>query len=211
MIMQNSYDLPARKAQACRWAGAFFALVAAIALATPIVVIALTGDPMAQWRCSTQGDCGFTGGSLAFLDAEERSAIASSPAAAERFAEHVSRWPIRLGEATLSILSPAPFATLMFGVAMSLRAFGTARGIAGAIGWMRLTAWAAVIAAIAPPIIGLLHSVLLSPGTPRGPGYQIEIDGGPLLLHLLLAFASFAVVWALDAGRRAQRDLAEIV
>lgn len=209
--MQYSYDLPARKAQACRWAAAFFAVVAAIALATPIVVIALTGDPMVKWQCSTGGECGFTDGSLEFLDAEEQSAIASSPAAAERFADHLSRWPIRIGAAFLSVLSPAPFAALMFGVAMSLRAFGTARGIAGAIGWMRLTAWAAVTAAIAPPIIGLLHSVLLLPGTPHGPGFRIEIDGGPLLLHLLLAFASFAVVWALDAGRRAQRDLAEIV
>lgn len=88
---------------------------------------------------------------------------------------------------------------------------GTARGIAVGIRWMRLASWAAVGAAIAPALIGLLRSLLLLPGTPHGPGYRIEIDGGPLMLHLLLSVASFAVVWALDAGLRAQRDLAEIV
>lgn len=99
----------------------------------------------------------------------------------------------------------------MFAVAMALCAFGTARGIASGIRWMRLAAWAAIGAALAPPLTSLLWSVLLLPGTPHGPGFLIEIGGGPLMLHLLLAFAYFAVVWALDAGLRAQRDLAEIV
>ena len=209
--MQNSYDLPPRKALACRWASAFFALIAIIAFATPIAMIAITGDPMAKWVCNTTRDCGFVDGSQAFLDAEEWQAMSTSPAAADRFADYVARWPIKIGGAVLSILSTFPFALLMFAVAMALRAFGTARGIASGIRWMRLAAWAAIGAALASPLVGLLWSVLLLPGTPHGPGFRIEIDGGPLMLHLLLAFASFAVVWALDAGLRAQRDLAEIV
>lgn len=209
--MQDSYDLPSRKALACRWASAFFALIAIIAFATPIAMIAITGDPMAKWVCNTTRDCGFVDGSQAFLDAEEWQAMSRSPAAANRFADYVARWPIKIGGAVLSILSTFPFALLMFAVAMALRAFGTARGIASGIRWMRLAAWAAIGAALASPLIGLLWSVLLLPGTPHGPGFRIEIDSGPLMLHLLLAFASFAVVWALDAGLRAQRDLAEIV
>ena len=209
--MQNSYDLPPRKALACRWASAFFALIAIIAFATPIAIIAMTGDPMAKWVCNTAGDCGFVDGSRAFLDAEELQAMSASPAAAERFADYVKQWPIEIGGAVLSVLSTLPFALLMFAVAMALRAFGTARGIASGIRWMRLAGWAAIGAALASPLIGLLWSVLLLPGTPHGPGFRIEIDSGPLMLHLLLAFASFAVVWALDAGLRAQRDLAEIV
>ena len=209
--MHNSYDLPPRKALACRWASAFFALIAIIAFATPIAIITMTGDPMAKWVCNTAGDCGFVDGSRAFLDAEELQAMLASPAAAERFADYVKQWPIEIGVAVLSVLSTLPFALLMFAVAMELRAFGTARGIASGIRWMRLAAWAAIVAALAPPLIGLLRSILLLPGTPHGPGYRIEFDGGPLMLHLLLAFATFAIVWALDAGLRAQRDLAEIV
>ena len=209
--MQDSYELPPRKALACRWASAFFALIAIIAFATPIAIIAMTGDPMAKWVCGTAGGCGFVDGSRAFLDAEEWQAMSTSPAAADRFADYVAQWPVRIGGAVLSILSAIPFALLMFAVAMALRAFGTARGISSGIRWMRLAAWAAIGAALAPPLIDFFRSILLLPGTPHGPGYRIEIDGGPLMLHLLLAFASFAIVWALDAGLRAQRDLAEIV
>ena len=209
--MCDEYDLPPLQARVCRLAAAFFAFVAAVALATPIATLVLTGNPLAQWRCSTEVQCGFYDGSLSPLDEEERAAITASPDAATRYAHHLAHPPIWIGLAILSVLSTTPFAILMFGVAMALRALGTAKGIGGALAWMRLTAWSALAAAIAPPIIGLLQSALLLPGTPHGPGNALEVDGGLLFLHGLLATASFAVVWALDAGRRAQRDLAEIV
>lgn len=209
--MHDGYALTPGKGLVCRGVAAFFALVAAIALATPVAMLALTGNPLAEWRCGAEGVCGFRDGALTSLDEEERAVIAASPEAAERYAEHLARGPIWGGLAVLSVIASAPFAALMFGAAMALRSFGTSQGIGGAIGWLRLTALAALVAAIAPPLISLLKSVLLFPGTPHGPGWTIEIDGGPLLSHTLLAVALLAVVWALDAGYRAQRDLSEIV
>ena len=209
--MPDEYDLPPSRARACRWAALFFGLIAVIALATPIALLVITADPLAKWQCGTDRACAFESGALAALDDEVRAQVAASPSAREGFAAHLARVPVRGGLAFLSILSTLPFAALMFGVAMALRSFGTSAGIGAAIRWLRLVAWAALAAALAPPIIGLLHSVLLLPGTPHGPGYAIEVDGGPLLLHCLLAFAVMAVVWALDAGHSAQRDLAEIV
>ena len=209
--MPDEYDLPPSRARACRWAALFFGLIAAIALAAPIALLAITGDPLTNWQCGSDRDCAFENGALAALDDEVRAQVAASPSAQESFADPLDRVPIHGGLALLSILSSLPFAALMFGVAMALRSFGTSRGIPAAIKWLRLVAWAALAAALAPPIIGLLQSVLLLPGTPYGPGYAIEVEGGPLLLHCLLAFATMALVWALDAGHSAQRDLAEIV
>lgn len=209
--MRDEYDLPSRQARVCCWVAAFFALVAAVSLATPIAALSLTGNPLADWRCGTEVPCGFRDGALTPLDEEARASVAASPEAVERYRDHLARGPVSIGLSILSILSAVPFATLMFGVAMVLRSFGTSAGIGGALRWMKLAGLAALAAAIAPPIIGLLQSVLLLPGTPHGPGFAIEIDGGPLFLHLLLASASFAVVWALDAGQQAKRDLSEIV
>lgn len=209
--MFSEYGLQPRQARVCRVIAWFFGLTAAIAILTPVIMLAATGDPLAQWSCSTQGDCGFTNGALTPLDETVREAIAASPAATERYADHLARPAIRVGLSLLSILSSVPFAALMLGVAMALRSFGTSQGIGGALNWLRLASFAALIAAIAPPIIDLLRSAILLPGTPHGPGYSLEIDGGPILLHMLLAIASLAIVWALDAGHRAQRDLSEFV
>lgn len=209
--MRDEYALTPRKGLVCRGVAAFFALVAVIALTAPLITLALTGNPLAEWRCGTDGVCGFRDGALTSLDEEERAAIAASPEAAKRYAEHLARAPIWAGLAVLSVIAGAPFAALMFGAAMALRSFGTSQGIGGAIGWLRLTALAALVAAIAPPLVSLLRNVLLLPGTPYGPGWAIEIEGGPLLVDTLLAVALLAVVWALDAGHRAQRDLSEIV
>ena len=43
------------------------------------------------------------------------------------------------------------------------------------------------------------------------PGFALNVNVGQVALNLMLALVALAVTWALSAGIRAERDLAEIV
>lgn len=83
--------------------------------------------------------------------------------------------------------------------------------LARALPWLKRAASAALAWAVAQPITDSLRTMLLYPGTPTGPSWYIAIDltvAGPTLL---LAIAAYATAWALEAGIRAERDLAGFV
>lgn len=199
----------------CRWAAAFFALVGALVVAGPIVPLAMTGNPLAELRCKIPKPCSGLDGSLQHLDESVREQVADTPGAGDRYKSHVARAPVRIGLSALVIIDGMPFATLLLGVAMALRQFGSSRNdgskLDRALSWLRIGALGAIAAALWPVIGGVAKSAMLLPGTPYGPGVIVDVDFNSLVFHLLLATAMFAVVWALEEGLKAQRDLAEIV
>lgn len=98
-------------------------------------------------------------------------------------------------------------------VGVTLRRLGEqgTQVLARALPWFKRGAMAALLWAIAQPVTDSLRMMLLYPGTSKGPSWFIGIDftvAGPALL---LAIAVYATAWALEAGVRAQRDLADFV
>jgi hypothetical protein len=119
---------------------------------------------------------------------------------------------VRLGVAGVTLLDLGPFALMLMGVGLALRRLsGAGDPLARALPWLRLASLAAIVWALARPLSDSLREMLLAPGTPSGPHWQITADLGEVGIALLLAIAAHAAIWALEAGIRAQRDLEDFV
>lgn len=208
-VMQDGYSLSAGKARVCRIAGALFLLFAAVTLCEPIGTGVLLAP---QFACGEQG-CTWTQRPWYLLDEEGQKAVSASPAAERTFAAYAERPLVRMGIAGTSAIGAWPFAALLLLVGLALRRLGRGGGeaLAAALARLRWAATAALVWAIARPVSDALMASLLSSGTPGGAEWQIPIDLGDMGTALMLAVAAYAVVWALEAGLRAQRDLQSFV
>ena len=92
-------------------------------------------------------------------------------------------------------------------------AHGERRGhvLARALPWLRLASKAAIALALARLFVGGLRSALLYPGLDHAESVRFSIDLNGMTLPLLLAFGVYTTVWALEAGIRAERELADFV
>ncbi|WP_162875604.1 hypothetical protein [Sphingomonas crusticola] len=178
-------------------------------MAVPIVLGAMPG---LEVKCSNAG-CDGTARPEVLLPQEERAAVLAAPGAMARFSAYVRRPMVQTGLAAIDVAQAAPFILLMLSVAAAMWRLGN-RGtdeLARALPWLRRASFAALAAAIVPPLANSLRAMLLLPATPSGPSWYFAIDLGPFVMGLLLAFAAFIVGWALAAGSRASRDVAEFV
>ena len=210
--MYDSYSLSGRQARICRIAAALFVATALIRAASLLVPIGLTAIPGLEFRCAN-GACRAAERPDLLLPEGERAAVVASPPAMARLSAYARRPAVRTGLAAIDIAQATPFVLLMSLVAVAMWRLGR-RGVddlARALPWLRWASLAALAAAIVPPIGDSLRAMLLSPATPAGPSWYLAIDLGPFLMGLLLAFAAFIVSWALAAGNRARRDVAEFV
>jgi hypothetical protein len=207
--MQSSYSLPPRRALIVRLSAALFLLVAAISV---LGTVAAMVRPVLSVHCGA-GGCSDRTRLLDLAPEEARASLAASGEAQARFAAHVRLPAVRAGLAGVRLIDGLPFAALMLAVGMALRRLAAGGGdeLARALPWLRGASIIAVLMALAGPLAESLQAMLLFPGTPAGAMWYFALDMRQLALDLLLAAAAFAVVWALDAGSRAQRDLADFV
>ncbi len=208
-MMSNDYSLPLRKARICRLAGAVF-LLCAICTALGIATIAIWPGPSMQ--CGAAG-CVWTSRPSIMLDDDEMAKVQASPVAERIFDAHVARPIVRLGIAGITAIESVPFAILLLGVGVGLRRLGGRADdpLARALPWLRRASQAALVWAVARPLSESLMESLLSIGTPSGAHWYINVDLLDIGTAVMLGSAAYATVWALEAGLRAQRDLAEIV
>lgn len=206
--MSNAYSLPRAKARICRIAGATFLVIAAATMSSILVSASL---PEIVGTCAKLG-CEVTG-PASRLSTEDQAQVAASPAAQRRFDDYLATRLVRAGLAGVAVLETVPFAVLLMSVGLALRRFGgrAADPLARALPWLRRASIAAIAGALAGPFHDSLLVMLLYPGTPAGPHWMIVLDFQSMALALMLAVAAYATVWALEAGLRAQRELAEIV
>ncbi|MBB5712803.1 hypothetical protein [Sphingomonas xinjiangensis] len=135
------------------------------------------------------------------------------PAAEARFAAYVARPLVQAGLAASTVFEEGLLVFLFVAVGLTLRRLGK-RGehaLVRALPWLKRAASAALLWAVAQPFTDSLRGMLLFPGTPSGASWFVGIDltvAGPALL---LAIAAYAAAWALEAGIRAERDLADFV
>ena len=168
--------------------------------------------PRATYFCEVDG-CVRRLSVVELAPEDQQAALWASPAALAVFARHVARPDVRLGLAAAAAIESAPLVVLMIAVGLALRrlAARTGQDLAGALPWLRRAAAAALGMAVAKPIADSLLMSILSRATPAGGDWRIKIDAAPLSVDLLLALAALAVAWALDAGSRAERDVAAFV
>lgn len=207
--MSHAYSLPVRQGRVCRIAGSIFLFLAACTL---IGVASVAIAPGAVFNCK-DGPCRWRVEPVRLLDDDERAAVTASSGAVARFDAHATRPLVRAGLGGIGLLRSGPFAVLLLGVSLALRRLGARRGdpLADALPWLRIGSLAAIASAVTAPIGESLTESLLSHGTPEGARWVISLDFNAIGTQLLLAVAAYATVWALEAGLKAQRDLAEIV
>lgn len=200
--------LPPRKAWICRAAGSVFL---AVALCTAAVICLGAVAPELTALC-TGPHCEVTEGPLDVLPSEVRSQVRRSAGATEAFEAYCRRPLVRAGGVGVMAVHLAPFALLLLSVGLALRRLGGGGdALAKALPWLRRASLAAIIWAVAAPLADSLQVMLLFPGTPAGAHWYLVADMQAIGTGLMLAVAAYAAVWALEAGWRAQRDLAEIV
>ncbi|WP_156351535.1 MULTISPECIES: hypothetical protein [unclassified Sphingomonas] len=208
--MPDATLLPPAKAKLCRLAGAVFLLSA---LAMPFVIVTAGVTPGASPYCDTGDGCVWKAQPGVLLAEETRIEVAASPVTQRRFDAYAARGDVRIGLALIDAVDTVPFALLILSVGLALRRLGGAGrdALPQALRWLRRAAIAAIAWSLAQPVYESLLETLLSPGTPDGAMIVLSIGFGMIGTALLLAFAAYAAVWALEAAVRAQRDLAEFI
>ncbi|MES2338727.1 MAG: hypothetical protein V4537_11565 [Pseudomonadota bacterium] len=208
-MVRNDYSLPPRKALVCRIAGAIFLV---LAMCTALSALSVAFAPGPKFDCAA-GPCRWTIRPARLLDDDERAAVVASAATERRFDAYVGQPIVRVGLAGAMAIRSGPFAILLLGIGMALRRLGARAGdpLGDALPWLRVASLGALAQAFAGPIGASLMASLLSRGTPDGPHWILMLDFNAICIALMLGVAAYATVWALEAGIKAQRDLAEIV
>ncbi|VXC88668.1 hypothetical protein [Sphingomonas sp. AX6] len=209
--MQTGYSLSVNQRRICRLSAALFLLVAL----TQIVAVAISWTvPGAQYnmRCSDAG-CVTTNTPEVGLPDDLRAQMQASPERVQQFERHVRKPHIWAGLGLVNLVQVAPMMALLILVSTAIRRLGRDQSdaMAAALPWIKRASIAALALAIVPPFAAAARVMILMPGTPHGPGIYFSLDGGPLLINLLIAFAAFVVAWALEAGSRAARDVGGFV
>lgn len=208
--MSRAYSLPPTKARVCRHVAiAFFAVAALWGLVAAVQAV------MPGWSltCDEAPGCAQTSNPSVLLPEAEQKRLMGNPEAQARFAAYVARSWVRTGLAALTLMEEGLLVFLFVAVGLTLRRLGARRdqALASALPWLRRGAMAGLLWAAAQPLTDSVRTMLLYPGTPTGASWFIGIDltvAGPALL---LAIAAYATAWALEAGMRAERDLADFV
>lgn len=198
------------KARVCRIAGIVFLVIAVLWAGAAAIQSATPGWSLS---CSGEKRCQQGADLIALLPESEQASVLAEPAARGRFVTYVDQRSVRAGLAGLILLDEGFLVFLFMAVGLTLRRLGERDGsvLARALPWLKRGALAAVLWSVAQPLTDSLRAMLLLPGTPSGPSWYIALDltvAGPALL---LAIAAYATAWALEAGLRAERDLAGFV
>lgn len=210
--MLYNYSLGRWQAWWCRLLAIAFATAAGVQALSVGLALAAPDLLATEIRCSGYR-CGISGNPASLLPDAARREVEASAAAMAEFAAHLVVPATRIKLMAAETAGSMPVAALLLFVAAALGTLGR-RGpddLARAIPWLRRASIAALLAVPLVPLgESLQTTVLLAAVHPHGP-FSLVVDLNRFILNLLLAFAAFAVTWALAAGSRAGRDIAEIV
>ncbi|MCT8003756.1 hypothetical protein NZL82_17935 [Sphingomonas sanguinis] len=208
--MPYGYFLPPRKARLCRLAGVLFLLSAAV---MPVVIAAAGLTPGAGPICGGGYGCVWNARAATLLPEESRMLIEMSPPARAQFDAHVARTDVRIGLTAIAAIDLLPFMALLSSVGVALRRLGGsgADTLERALPWLRRASLAAIVWTLAGPVHQSALETWLSPGMPSGFQIITTILLAPIAGGLLLAFAAYAAIWAVEAALKARRDLDRFV
>jgi hypothetical protein len=114
--------------------------------------------------------------------------------------------------ATAAMIKGVPIAFLFLALAAAFRRFskGALFG-ALAISWLRRATVAGALSVLAEPIAATLRATALAPALTGRAQVMFVMRFDQVGAGLFVAAAIWVAVWALEEGRRARADLAEIV
>lgn len=208
--MSDGFSLPVKKARTSQRVGLLFLLIAAI---LGMATVAGSIVPGLSFQCDMPQPCQAITDPASLLPEEARAALIRDPAAHGHYAAWVAKPAVSVGLAGLNLLEYGPVSFLFVAVGLALRRLGERREhvLAHALPWLRLASQAAIVLALARLFVGGLRSALLYPGLDHGDTMRFPLDVNGMTLPLLLAFGVYTTVWALEAGIRAERELADFV
>ena len=205
--MTDSYFLPERKARICRRFGALFLAAAAYwAVGTVTGMVA----PGLRVVCDVPAPCRANADPVVLLTEDEQAEVARDPALRRHADAQAARVGVRVGLALVGFAADAPVVVVLLAVGLALRRLGTRgdRVLMRAVAWLKLASRAAVIWTV----VQILHRGFRSFLIWWGSDYlRFPIDLNHVPLPLLLSIGAYATAWALEAGLRAERDLADFV
>lgn len=209
--MTYGYSLTLRQARICRIAAGLLLAIAILQAAALLFAMAAPNTAL-RWHCGGAGCTVATFPELG-LTAEQLAEAGAAPGDSAGLVDRLDRPWIRLAQAGLAFVGGLPLAALLFCVAAALWRLSARGGddLSRALPWLlRASVWTLVYALV-PPLAAIASvSLLLSAIGPQFM-FMAELDVKALLMNLLLASVAFTVTWAIAAGNRAQRDIAEIV
>ncbi|MFD1788991.1 hypothetical protein ACFSC3_15605 [Sphingomonas floccifaciens] len=206
-MMLNAYSLPPKKARICRIAATLFLALAAILSLYSLSVAAFPGP---RYDCEG-GECSWKSDVSRLLEEDRRPVVVAAPTARAALDAYAARPVVRAWLFVGAMVQGLPFAFLLLVLARALRRLAAADGypLADALPWLRRASQVAILAAIADPIGNSIIETTLSIGTPGG--LEVPLDLTTAFTNLMLALVARITAWALEAGVKAQHDLAEIV
>lgn len=210
--MSYGYTLSLGQARICRIAAFTFLAAGLIRAAVVLAPFTIASAHGLDVKCMN-GSCYVAERPDLLLPEEERAAVTASREATARLAAYTARPEIRAGLTAIDIVESSPFIALMLCVAAAVWRLGARQDddLDRALPWLRRASIGALGVAVVLPFTQSIRAMMLFPATPSGPSWYFAIDFGPFLVGVLLAFAAFIVTWAIAAGSRARRDVAEFV
>lgn len=156
--------------------------------------------------------CEVLGDPLRLLGPVKSIAARRVPDAREKL-EARSRIPsVRAGLFAAKLTRAIPEALMYFFLAFAMRDFARGHPFGlGAVRWLRRSAGAALAAVVAQPIALSLRSTLLEPALDGRAELRLAVAGDEFLAGLFLVGVVWVAAWAIDEGRRAQDELAQIL
>ena len=187
----------------------FLCIAAFLGVLTIVAAVA----PGPYWNCDAEQRCRGGADAANLLPDETLARLKSDIKARDRFDSWVAEPGVRVGLAAIVLLESGPMAFLFLAVGMALRRLGQQRqqALADALPWLRRASRAAIALAVARIVCPILQAALLYNGVGGSRALSNPIQMDTAFLFLLLAFAAYATIWALEAGIRAERELADFV
>lgn len=209
-MASSTFSLSRKRARTTRWVGTAFLLVALI---LAVFTTAAAVSPGISMHCGPEAQCRDVSDTTSILPEAARAAVLGDPVAHRHYDNWLAKPGVRTGLAAINLFQFGPMIFLFLSVGAALRAMGRqgGQGLERALPWLRHASRAAILLAVAQLLVRFLRSALLYAGMDRPELLDFTIDFNAMLLPLLMASAAYATVWALQAGIRAERDLASFV
>lgn len=196
----------------CRALGYAFGLAAMTHVAS-LVIAGLAPRFLSTVIACRRGGCALTGSAAGLLPDGMRGAGMATPDAAAVLERYLALPVVRAQFLATQLAIDLPMIGLLVAVAIGVHTLGQRRGddVAHALAWFRRGAVLALIAALLVPVAESFRALLVHRAFDPAARFTLSVEVETSMLNVLLALVALAVTWALAAGVKAERELAEIV